>query len=161
MNDDINSPGQPRQPETPAIGAGDGCNGATFPAPEAVKPMTMGRYAQKVSFNKGDYFSHDNKLYYKSAEGKLSHVTGAPEGDRELMPEEAVSLVAQKSTGNAPPGTAPSSDETSGPRPAPTPRKRPEMHSGEMEPGANPLNPPYDPESERRVGQVESHCCRR
>jgi len=37
--------------------------------------MTMGRYAQKVSFNKGDYFSHDSKVYYKNPEGKVSLVT--------------------------------------------------------------------------------------
>jgi len=148
MNDAINSPGQPRPPETPAIGAGDGNIGVTLPATEHVKPMTMGRYAQKVSFNKGDYFSHDNKLYYKSPEGKVSHVTGAPEGDRELKPREAIRLVSQKSTGDAPPETAASSDGTSGPRPAPTPRKKPEIHSGDVEPGTNPMNPPYAPESE-------------
>jgi len=103
MSDEINSPGQlrqyeenqgwlPRQSETPTIGAGDGYNGATLPALEDVKPMTMGRYAQKVSFNKGDYFSHDNKVYYKNPEGKVSLVTGDAMGDVELNDEQTKQL---------------------------------------------------------------------
>jgi len=107
MSDEINSPGQlrqyeenqgwlPRQSETPTIGAGDGYNGATLPAPEDVKPMTMGRYAQKVTFNKGDYFSHDNKVYYKNPEGKVSLVTGDAMGDVELTPEQTAQLEKER-----------------------------------------------------------------
>jgi len=164
MSDEINSPGQlrqyeenqgwlPRQSETPTIGAGDSYNGATLPAPEDVKPMTMGKYAQMVSFNKGDYFSHDNKVYYKSPEGKISHVTGGPEGDRELKPEEASTLISQKNSGNNSQGTTTSGSDVPGQRPAPTLRKRPEMYSGDVEPGTNPMNPPYAPESEAVRGK--------
>jgi len=107
MNDEINSPGQlrqyeenqgwlPRQSKIPTMGVGDDNNGATLPAPEQVKPMTMGAYAQKVSFNKGDYFSHDNKLYYKNPEGKVSHVTGDAMGDVELNDEQTAQLEKER-----------------------------------------------------------------
>jgi len=67
-----------------------------------VKPMTFGQYAQKVSFNKGDYFSHDNKVYYKAPDGKVSLVTGAPEGDVELDAGQTAQLEKERGIGPLP-----------------------------------------------------------
>lgn len=124
--------------------------------PQEAKPFTFGRFAQNATLNKGEYVSSGGNLYHQR-DGKMFQVTGGPEGDRELKAEEAAILVAQKGQGGTQQETTlptgGTAGESTGPRPAPTPRRRPEMYTGDVEPGSNPMNPPYDPESEAVRGK--------
>jgi hypothetical protein len=54
-------------------------------------PNTMGDYTSRIVKDKGDYFSHDNKGYYRK-DGKTYLITDAPEGDVVLDGDQTAKL---------------------------------------------------------------------
>jgi len=134
-----NSQAWPQTPQAVQSGASAG-----------IPPVSMGGFAQANALAKGGYFDHGGKLYHQR-EGKVFQVTGAPEGDYELNAGQTAELNARRgqdpgfrASNVAAPGTG--SEFT--PRPAPSPRRQaPELWTGEADDRANPLNPPYGPES--------------